>query len=40
MITACKLFFQGSPYSNRNFMVALPKTPEEYCININGKWGV
>lgn len=39
MITACKLFFQGSPYSNRNFMVALPKMPEDNCININGKGG-
>lgn len=38
-ITACKLFFQGSPYSNRNFMVALLKVPEDHCININGKGG-
>lgn len=39
MVTACKLFFQGSPCSNRNFMVALPKTPEDYCININWEGG-
>lgn len=40
IITACKLFFQGPPYSDRNFMVPLPKTPKESCININRKGGL